>query len=150
VPDLEDTETTEGLSIRERMVKHRANPGCASCHARMDPYGFALENFDAIGRWRAREADGEAIDASATLPDGTSFDGPGELRATILRRPEEFVKTFTRKLLTYALGRGLEASDEPIVRRIVSQAARDGYRFSSIVIGIATSEPFRMKVKKET
>jgi hypothetical protein len=150
VPDLEDAESTEGLSIRERMVKHRANAGCASCHARMDPYGFALENFDAIGRWRAREADGKAIDASAALPDGTSFDGPSELRATILRRPDEFVKTFTRKLLTYAVGRGLEASDEPIVRRIVSQAARDGYRFSSIVAGIATSEPFRMKVKKET
>jgi hypothetical protein len=149
VPDLEDTPNTEGMSIRDRMVKHRANPGCASCHARMDPYGFALENFDAIGRWRTREADGKAIDASATLPDGTSFNGPTELRAAILRRPEEFVKTFTRKLLTYGVGRGLEASDEPIVRRIVSQA-RDGYRFSSIVVGIATSEAFRMKVKKET
>jgi Protein of unknown function (DUF1592)/Protein of unknown function (DUF1588)/Protein of unknown function (DUF1585)/Protein of unknown function (DUF1587)/Protein of unknown function (DUF1595)/Cytochrome C oxidase, cbb3-type, subunit III len=150
VPDLDETTSTEGLSIRERMVKHRANPACASCHARMDPYGFGLENFDAIGRWRTREADGQAIDASATLPDGTSFDGPSELRATILRRPEEFVKTFTRKLLTYGVGRGLEASDEPIVRRIVSQAARDGHRFSSIIVGIATSEPFRMKVKKET
>jgi hypothetical protein len=149
VPDLEDTPSTEGLSIRDRMVKHRANPACASCHARMDPYGFALENFDAIGRWRTRESDGKVIDASAMLPDGTSFNGPGELRAVILRRPEEFVKTFTRKLLIYGVGRGLEASDEPIVRRIVSQA-RDGYRFSSIVVGIATSEPFRMKVKKET
>ena len=150
VPDLDETASSEGLSIRERLVKHRANPACASCHARMDPYGFGLENFDAIGRWRTREADGQAIDASATLPDGTSFNGPSELRATILRRPEEFVKTFTRKLLTYGVGRGLEASDEPIVRRIVSQAARDGYRFSSIIVGIATSEPFRMKVKKET
>ena len=149
VPDLEDTPNTEGMAIRDRMVKHRANPGCASCHARMDPYGFALENFDAIGRWRTREADGKSIDASASLPDGTSFNGPTELRAAILRRPEEFVKTFTRKLLTYGVGRGLEPSDEPIVRRIVGQA-RDGYRFSSIVVGIATSEPFRMKVKKET
>jgi hypothetical protein len=149
VPDLEDTPNTEGMAIRDRMVKHRANPACASCHARMDPYGFALENFDAIGRWRSREADGKVIDASATLPDGTSFNGPAELRAAILRRPEEFVKTFTRKLLIYGVGRGLEASDEPIVRRIVSQA-RDGYKFSSIVVGIATSEPFRMKVKKET
>ena len=150
VPDLDETASSEGLSIRERLVKHRANPACASCHARMDPYGFGLENFDAIGRWRTREADGQAIDASATLPDGTAFNGPSELRANILRRPEEFVKTFTRKLLTYGVGRGLEASDEPIVRRIVSQAARDGYRFSSIIVGIATSEPFRMKVKKET
>jgi len=149
VPDLEDTPNTEGMAIRDRMVKHRANPACASCHARMDPYGFALENFDAIGRWRSREADGKTIDASASLPDGASFNGPTELRATILRRPEEFVKTFTRKLLTYGVGRGLEPSDEPIVRRIVGQA-RDGYRFSSIVVGIATSEPFRMKVKKVT
>jgi len=149
VPDLEDSPNTEGMAIRDRMVKHRANPACASCHARMDPYGFALENFDAIGRWRTREGDGKAIDASATLPDGTSFNGPSELRAAILRRPEEFVKTVTRKLLIYGVGRGLEPSDEPIVRRIVSQA-RDGYKFSSIVVGIATSEAFRLKVKKET
>jgi Protein of unknown function (DUF1588)/Protein of unknown function (DUF1585)/Protein of unknown function (DUF1592) len=150
VPDLDETASSEGLSIRERLVKHRANPACASCHARMDPYGFGLENFDAIGRWRTREADGQAIDASAALPDGTSFNGPSELRAAILRRPEEFVKTFTRKLLTYAVGRGLEASDEPIVRRIVNQAAADNHRFSSIIAGIATSEPFRMKMKKAT
>lgn len=147
VPNLEDTASTESLSVRERLVKHRANPACAVCHARMDPYGFGLENFDAIGRWRVTEADGKAVDASDTLPDGTSFRGPSELRAAILRRPEAFVRTFTRKLLTYAVGRGLEYYDEPVVRRIANQAARDGYRFSSIISGIATSEPFRMKVK---
>ena len=111
--------------------------------------GFLEHGYVGRRRWRTREGDGKAIDASASLPDGTSFNGPTELRAAILRRPEEFVKTFTRKLLTYGVGRGLEPTDEPIVRRIVSQA-RDGYRFSSIVVGIATSEPFRMKVKKET
>ena len=148
VPDLEKSGSAEDLSIRERMVKHRANPACASCHARMDPYGFGLENYDAIGRWRASEGDGKPIDASDTLPDGTKFNGPSELRAAILRHPEEFVKTFTRKLLTYAVGRGLEYYDEPAVRRIANQAARDGYQFSSIVTGIATSDPFRMKVKR--
>ena len=147
VPNLEDTASAESLSVRERLVRHRTNPGCAGCHARMDPYGFGLENFDAIGRWRETEADGKAVDASDTLPDGTMFKGPSELRAAILRRPDEFLKTFTRKLLTYAVGRGLDHHDEPIVRRIVSQAARDQHRFSSIVAGIVRSEAFRMKVK---
>ena len=123
VPDLDDTAKAEVLSVRERLVRHRANPACAVCHARMDPYGFGLENFDAIGRWRESEGDGKPIDASDTLPDGTLFKGPGELRGAIVRRPEEFVKTLTRKLLLYAVGRGLEHTDEPIVRRIVVQAA---------------------------
>jgi hypothetical protein len=148
VPDLDDSGSSEELSTRERMVKHRANPACAVCHARMDPYGFGLENFDAIGRWRVSEGDGKPINASDTLPDGMVFNGPSELRAAILRHPEEFVKTFTRKLLTYAVGRGLEYTDEPSIRRIVTQAAADGYRFSSIIGGIVGSEPFRMKVKR--
>jgi len=148
VPDLEKSGNAEDLSIRERMVKHRANPACAVCHARMDPYGFGLENFDAIGRWRASEGDGKPIDASDTLPDGTKFNGPSELRAAIVSHPEEFIKTFTRKLLTYAVGRGLEYYDEPAVRHVAGQAARDGYTFSSIVVGIVTSDPFRMKVKR--
>jgi len=147
VPNLEDTGSAEALSVRERLVKHRANPACAVCHARMDPYGFGLENFDAIGRWRVTE-DGKAVDASDSLPDGTSFNGPSELRAAILRRPDAFIRTFTRKLLTYAVGRGLEYYDEPVVRQVANQAARDGYRFSSIIAGIATSEPFRLKVKQ--
>jgi mono/diheme cytochrome c family protein len=147
VPNLEDTVSAESLSVRERLVRHRTNPGCAGCHARMDPYGFGLEQFDAIGRWRETEADGKAIDAADTLPDGTVFNGPSELRAAILKRPDEFLKTFTRKLLTYAVGRGLDYRDEPIVRRIVSQAARDQHRFSAIVTGIARSDAFRMKVK---
>ena len=145
VPDLQDTQAAQALPMRERLEQHRANPACAGCHARMDPLGFALEPFDAIGRWREVGADGEPIDASGTLADGTPFDGPAELRAALLARPEAFVTTLTRKLLTYALGRGLEYYDAPVVRRLVRQAAADDYRFSSIVLGIVSSEPFRMK-----
>ena len=148
VPDLEDTGNAAGLSIRERLEQHRANPACAVCHAQMDPYGFGLENFDAVGRWRLTGVDGAAIDASDTLPDGTAFDGPSELRAAIMRRPEQFVTTLTRKMLIYAVGRGLEYYDAPVVRAIVRKAADEGYRFSSVVMGIVTSDPFRMKMKR--
>ena len=147
VPDLEDTGSAEGLSIRARLEQHRANPACAACHARMDPYGFGLENFDAIGRWRSTTG-GETIDASDVLPDGTRFDGPSELRDAILRRPGSFVETFTRKLLTYAVGRGMEYYDAPAVRRIVRVAAEENYRFSAIVDAVVTSDVFRMKVKR--
>ena len=148
VPDLEDAGSAEGLSIRERLEQHRANPACAACHARMDPYGFGLENFDAIGRWRSNGPRGESIDASDVLPDGTAFDGPSELREAILRRPESFVETFTRKLLTYAAGRGMEYYDAPAVRRIVRAAAEEDYRFSALVDGVVTSDVFRRKVKR--
>ena len=150
VPDLEENDAAEQpRSMRERMEQHRANPVCASCHARMDPLGFALENFDAIGKWRTTEG-GTSIDVSGQLPDGSSFNGPTELRQAILRRPEAFVATFTQKLLTYAVGRGLEYYDAPVVRRIVRQAGDDGYRFSSIVTAIVTSDPFRTKMKRPT
>ena len=148
VPQLEENlPGREPRSIRERLEQHRANPVCASCHAQMDPIGFALETFDAIGRWRGEDA-GLAIDASGALPNGASFDGPGELREALLRRPEDFVDTFTRKLLTYAVGRGLEASDAPAVRGIVREAADTDYAFSSIVTGVVLSDPFRMKLKQ--
>ena len=148
IPALEEsTKSAEGLSVRERLVQHRENPACAVCHSQMDPYGFGLENFDAVGRWRTIEADGAVINASDTLPDGTVFDGPTELREIILQRPNVFVDTMTRKLLIYALGRGLEYYDAPIVRRIVAQAASEGYRFSSLIEGIVMSEPFRTKMK---
>ena len=130
-------------SVRERLEQHRANPVCASCHARMDPLGFALEGFDGVGRWR--EADGgAALDTSATLPDGTAFDGPAELRAVLAERRQAFVRTVAARMLTYALGRGLEAHDRPAVRRIVREAAPD-YRWSSLVLGIAQSVPFTMR-----
>ena len=148
VPDLEDTGSAEGLSVRARLEQHRANPACAACHARMDPYGFGLENFDAIGRWRSGGPGGEPIDASDVLPDGTAFNGPSELREAILRRPDSFLETFTRKLLTYAAGRGMEYYDAPAVRRIVRAAAEDDYRFSALVDGVVTSDVFRMKVKR--
>lgn len=148
VPDLEDSTATQSLSMRERLAEHRKNPACASCHARMDPLGFALENFDAVGRWRTWGADGKVIDASDTLPDGTAFSGPAELREALVARPYAFVETLTKKLLTYALGRGLEHYDMPVVRDIVRQAAAQDYRFSVLISAIVLSDPFRMKLKK--
>ena len=144
VPALDENAPGEPhRSVRERLEQHRANPVCASCHARMDPLGFALEGFDGVGRWR--EADGGALlDTSATLPDGTAFDGPAELRAVLAERREAFVRTVAARMLTYALGRGLEAHDQPAVRRIVREAGPD-YRWSSLVLGIAQSVPFTMR-----
>jgi len=132
-------------SVRDIMEQHRAKPSCNACHGVMDPLGFALENFDAIGAWRTRDREaGSAIDASGVLVDGTPVSSPRQLTDALVRRPEQFVQTFTEKLLTYALGRGLEARDMPTVRAIVRSAARDQYRFSSIVLGIVTSTPFQM------
>jgi hypothetical protein len=121
---------------------------CASCHRMMDPIGFSLENFDAVGGWREREG-ATAIDASAPLWDGTTVDGVEGLRAALLKRPEVFIGTMTEKLLTYALGRGLDVSDMPAVRAIVREAAKDDYRFSSLVMALVNSTPFRMRVAKE-
>ena len=128
------------LSIREQMAEHRANPVCANCHSRMDPLGFALEPFDAVGSARA-----ETIDASGTLPDGTPFDGPAGLRAALLRRPEIFVGTVVEKLLTYALGRGLEHYDAPAVRAVLRDAAQNDYAFASLILGVVESVPFQMR-----
>ena len=119
--------------MRERMAQHRANPVVRGCHSLIDPAGFALENFDAIGRWRTSTNPSTPIDASGALPDGTKFDGVPSSARRWSRRPERFVTTVTEKLLTYALGRGLEYYDMPAVRRIVREAAQDGYRFQSIV-----------------
>jgi hypothetical protein len=135
----------EELSMRQRIAQHRANPTCASCHAMMDPLGLSLENFDFVGRWRTVDEALLPIDASVVLTDGTTFAGPAGLRNVLVSHPDRFVRTFTKKLLTYALGRGLEYYDMPAVRRIVRDAARDNYRFSSIVTGIVKSAPFRMR-----
>jgi hypothetical protein len=146
VPALKENGATgKLLSMRERMNAHRNNPVCASCHARMDPLGFALENFDAIGRWRSFAEGGQAIDASGAMPDGTRFNGPAELRQVLAQHPEQFVTVLTEKLLIYALGRGLEPSDASAIRRVVRGAARDQYRFASIVTGLVSSTPFRMR-----
>ena len=149
IPALEETsDDGAALSMRDAMERHRANPACASCHAQMDPLGFALENFDAVGRWRGRSEANEPIDASGVLPDGTSFEGPDEMRRALLRSPDRFVATVTEKLLTYALGRNLESYDMPAVRAIVRDTARHDYRFSSIVIGIIQSTPFQMRMSQ--
>ena len=132
-------------SVRERMEAHRANPVCAACHRVMDPLGFALENFDGIGRWRTTSEAGTPIDTAGELADGTPVDGPGSLVAALLKRPESFVTTVTEKLLIYGLGRGVEYYDAPAVRRIVREAADDDYRWSALVAGIARSVPFQMR-----
>jgi hypothetical protein len=132
-------------SVRARLEQHRNNPVCATCHNVMDPIGFALENFDAIGAWRTKEP-GAAIDSSGQMANGTPVNGPETLRAALTAEPEHFVGIVTEKLLTYALGRGLEAYDMPTVRAIVRDAAEHDYRFSAVVLGIANSEAFRMKV----
>ena len=145
VPALEDPKTiAAALPMRERLAQHRANPVCASCHKLMDPVGFALENYDAVGRWRTVDA-GAPIDASGTLFDGTAINGVADLQAAILRRPEVFVGTMTEKLLTFANGRGVEYYDAPAVRRILRDAQAQDYRFSSLIMGVVTSVPFRMR-----
>jgi hypothetical protein len=128
--------------MREQMVEHRANAVCASCHKIMDPIGFALENFDAVGAWRVRDA-GVPIDATGELADGTKVDGVVALRKAVLSRPEVFVGTLTQKLMTYGLGRGLDYHDMPEVRTIVRNAARTNYRFSELILGVVRSTPFR-------
>jgi len=117
---------------------------CATCHRVMDPLGFSLENFDATGQWRVRE-EGGPVDASGQLADGSKVDGPVSLRQALMKRPDQFVGTMTEKLLTYALGRGLEYYDMPVVRSIARDSARNNYRFSSIVMGIVKSTPFQMR-----
>jgi mono/diheme cytochrome c family protein len=151
VPVLEDHGNDgKTLSAREQMMQHRNNPACASCHSQMDPLGFALENLDAVGRWRVVDGSNAPIDASGTLPDGTSFQGPVGLRQELLKnRSRDFVMALTQKLLTYALGRGLEYYDAPTIREITRQAALSKHRFSSLIIGIVRSVPFQMKMARE-
>ena len=149
VPDLvEERDPRKVLPMREQMAVHRANPVCAACHAQMDQLGFALENFDAIGEWRDVYASGLPIDASAAFPDGSAFDGPVELRRLLLRHADDFLTTAAERLLTYALGRGLEAADMPAVRGIKRAAAEDDHRFASLVEGVVASVPFRMRMAR--
>ena len=145
VPPLEAAAAGRTLTMREAMERHRANPVCASCHRVMDPLGLALEPFDAVGRRRTPNETRAAMDLSGALPDGTVFDGPAGLRAALLARPERFVTTVTEKLLTYAVGRGMEHYDAPAVRAIVRAAADDGYRLTTLVLGVVKSPPFRMR-----
>jgi hypothetical protein len=135
----------EFLTVRERLALHRAQPSCNGCHGIMDPLGFALENFDAVGGWRDVEMfAGTPVDASGERPDGTVLGGPDALREALTRKPDQFVQTMTEKLMMYALGRTVEHHDMPMVRRVVREAEEDGYRFSSIVNGIVRSVAFQM------
>jgi cytochrome c553 len=144
VPPLADSAAKSAHTLREQLEKHRADPACASCHAKMDPLGFSLEQYDAIGHFRTVEG-GAAIEASGALPDGTAVDGPEGLKKVVLDRRDDFVECLAAKMLTYALGRGLEPYDQPAVRAIRRQAASDDYRFSSLVLGIVNSVPFQMR-----
>jgi hypothetical protein len=146
VPALKETAENGGKlgTMRQRMEQHRNNPVCAVCHTRMDPLGFALENFDAIGQWHATTKDGAPIDVAGAFPDGTKLQGVAGLREVLLSRRQQFVGAFTEKLLAWALGRGLEAYDYPAVRKIVREAAAGDYRWSSIIEGIVKSTPFQM------
>ena len=148
VPPLKPNPTTGPQTMRQRMEEHRANPACASCHKMMDPIGFSLENFDGIGKWRTRES-GQKLDSSGQLVDGTKIDGVVSLRQGLLHYSPQFVRTVTEKLLTYALGRGVEYDDMPVVRSIVREAAKTDYRLSTIVVEITKSAPFQMNRKPE-
>ena len=153
VPGLEDSDSvadpsdpeSRPRSVRERMERHRTDPVCASCHVRMDPLGFALEGFDAIGGYRELPVE----QTSGTLPSGRELNGPASVREMLLANREEFVGTVTEKLLTYGLGRGVEYYDLPWVRRIVRQAEADDYRWSSLILGIVESTPFQMRKARE-
>jgi mono/diheme cytochrome c family protein len=148
VPSLKDAgQDGQPRSLRDRMEQHRSNPACAACHQRMDPLGFSLENFDALGKWRT-VADGEQVNASASLPDGKAFEGITGLRNLLLQHKDDYVRTVTEKLLAYSVGRGIEHFDLPAVRKIARESASTDYRWSSLVLGIVRSTPFSMGVVK--
>lgn len=147
VPTLQDNTVDSSLSLRARLEQHRADEACASCHNLMDPIGFALENFDAVGRWRDTEA-GAPISTAGELADGQRFENIDDLEQALLRRPDWFARTLTEKLMTFALGRGLEYHDAPVVRQIVRDAAANDYRFSRIVLGIVQSVPFQQRARE--
>jgi len=151
VPALSDEEhPNKPRSGREVLEQHRASAVCASCHRVLDPIGFALENYDAVGAWRTRDGGtlGEPIDATGQLVDGTKVDGVVALRQALIRDPQVFVRTMAEKLLTYAVGRGLTATDMPTVRKVAREAAAKDYRFSALVLGIVNSPPFQMRLKQ--
>jgi hypothetical protein len=144
VPSLKETTVAASLPIRERLAEHRSNASCASCHRLIDPVGFPLEQFDAVGRWRTLD-EGRSIDATGGLPDGSDFEGVTGLEKALLQRPELFVRTLTEKLFIFALGRAPEESDAPAIRKIVRAARANNYRFSSLIVGLTTSVPFQMR-----
>jgi hypothetical protein len=142
VPTLEEHQAALSKTMRERLAQHRANPVCASCHSNIDPLGFALENYDALGQWRTDEA-GKPIDNTGELPDGTKFKGPDGLRKVLLQRKDLFIRNLTSRMLGYALGRGLTPTDSCAVDSIMTQLAEDGYKSQSLIETIVMSPPFR-------
>jgi hypothetical protein len=144
VPALKEEGRLATGTLRQRLEQHRKDPVCASCHSRMDPLGFGLENFDPVGAWREKEGDAP-VDASGTLPSGKTFNGPAELKKIILAQKDQFVKSFSERLMTYALGRGLENFDKCAIQNVAQTVKKSGYRFSSLVTEIVESEPFRMR-----
>jgi hypothetical protein len=149
VPSLNTERSGQPLSMKEAMQLHRASPACASCHAKMDPIGFALENFDADAKWRTKQggAGGVPIDVSVDLWDGTKVTGPSELRQRLLYYSPQFVRMVTEKMMTFGIGRGMEYYDMPVIRSIVRDAQKNNYRFSSLIMGIIKSAPFQTRVK---
>ena len=148
VPELvENEKAVLSGSLRQRMEQHRKNPACANCHAKMDPLGFAFENYDAIGAWRTRD-EAQPIDPSGTLPSGQTFKGPEDLKQILKGKKDLFARCLTEKMLTYALGRGVDYPDRPTIEGIVAALDRDNGKFSTLVIEIARSDPFRMRVSK--
>jgi hypothetical protein len=145
VPSLDERAVAANLPMRERLAAHRSSAVCANCHRTIDPVGFSLESFDAIGQWRDHEGDDQPIDAAGALPGSAEFRGVAGLEQALLNRPELVAGTLTEKLLTFALGRGVEYYDAPAVRKIVRAAAHDGYRFSSLILGIVKSVPFQSR-----
>jgi hypothetical protein len=144
VPALKETTVSASLPIRERLAEHRASASCASCHRLIDPVGFTLEHFDAVGRWRTLD-EGSPIDAAGGLPDGSECEGVVELEKALLRRPELFVRTLTEKLFIFALGRAADEADAPAIRKIVRAAREQNYRFFTLIVGLSTSVPFQMR-----
>jgi len=143
IPALEDSKTAgKEQTLRQLLDLHRSKPECFTCHSRIDPLGFSLENFDAIGRWRDTDA-GAPVDASGVLPDGKAFNGPVELKQILLSRKDEFTRTLTTNLLIYALGRGLQREDDCVVRAAQEAASKNEYRFSTLVVTVVRSFPFR-------
>jgi len=155
IPPLPEETPGKVLSMRERMAEHRKSVACAGCHARMDPIGFALENFDATGRWRSGESSGitdlnlQPIDASGEFPDGTKFNGVKDLKKILVGRSDEFIYNLSEKLFTYALGRGADWYDSPVLRTAMRAAQSNDYRFSAIVLSLVNSVPFQMRMPRE-
>jgi hypothetical protein len=144
VPTLEEVNVAENATVRERLEAHRANATCAACHIRMDPLGFGLENYDAIGAWRTSDGTSE-VDASGKLPDGQSFENPSDLKQILRGQQREFAASLTEKMMTYALGRGVGGQDRVVINRVVNELADNDYRFERMILEIVESAPFQMR-----